>query len=102
MGINRVAGGNQGADQLRVLFNAHAAKEEGRACLRRFKCRDQMRRAGGVRPVIEGDGDAAFAAAIRIAAANDRRPMPERDAKRDQGSTSTLAVSVPVLGAVSV
>jgi hypothetical protein len=76
-----------------MLRGAHAAEEEGRLGLRRVERRDQMRRARRIRPVVEGDRDRAFAGAILVDAAEDRRPVSEGDAEGDQGSASTLAGS---------
>lgn len=64
--------------------------------------RDQMRRARRIRPVIEGNGNAARRGAVLIDAADDRRPVPEGDAKRNQGSASAFAASVRVPEAVTV
>ena len=72
MGIDAMPGRHQSGDQFRMLFHPDAAAEERRLCLSGFERRQEMRRALRIRPVIEGDGDSTFAAALRVEAPNDR------------------------------
>ncbi len=96
MRIDRVSRGDQGRDQPGMLRDAQAAEEEAGLGAGRFECRDEMRRGGRIRPVVEGDGDLA----APIDAADDRRPLAEGEAKGNQGSASTLAGSGPATAAV--
>jgi hypothetical protein len=79
-------------------LDAHTTDEEGRAGPGLGERRDQVRRAGRIGTVIEGDGDVA----IPRDAADDRRPLAEGNAKRNQGSASTLAVSATASGAAAL
>ncbi|GAB2177299.1 hypothetical protein DLREEDagr8_28570 [Dongia sp. agr-C8] len=72
-----------------MTLDAHAAEKEGRLGAGRCERRNEMRRGGGIRPVVEGDRDLAGG----VDAADDRRPMAEGEAKGDQGSDSALAAS---------
>jgi hypothetical protein len=90
MGKDCVPARDQSRDQIRMLGHAHAAEEEGRLGAGRGERRDQMRRAFGRWPIVEGDRDPASC----IDATDDRRPLAEGEAKGNQGSASARTVSV--------